>query len=302
MIDLPAPFSAQSNESHLLRALHADIERLGLDSRSTPDAQASVTRARQNADAIRLIWACECRRRFHARPFIVCGNDRLSIDFIGGALGWRRAHGGNEALIARLRGLPAGASIIDASAGLGRDAALLIQHGYRVTACERNPWVYLLLRHAHRQWLETEPEIASRLILHFGDVRATLKNTENLASTAAIFDPMFPPGRSKAAVRGGLRVLQRLTHVPASDATPMASIERNRFPKPDSPASLTRERDAAETLAALLTHCAKVVVKRPPQAPPLDPVVVGSPPHHQVPGRTVRFDVYRGVAQLDRNI
>lgn len=263
-----------------LAALRDDLALLGL-------ALASVEAEHPpTSDGLRLVWDRARRRDTEPRPLlrwwhpahVAAGNRHtdLHIAFVHGALGWRRQHTGAEALSARLRDLPRGALVLDASAGLGRDAALLVSRGFRVVAFERNPWVYALLRHAHREWLCAEPDLAGRLDLRYGDARDALGHGKPMPADAAIFDPMFPPGRSKAAVRGELRVLQRLTH--------------SRDGAESTPSS---EADAAATLAALVAHCPRVIVKRPPQAPILDPERVGQHPRHQVTGTTVRFDIYR---------
>lgn len=283
--ELPPP---SSDDPPALAALRDDLAKLGL----TP--AAADTDRPPTPDGLRLIWRRARRRDSAPRPLLrwwhtssrVSGQAHtdLTIDFVHGALGWRRQHAGPEALLARLRDLPRGAAILDASTGLGRDAALLVSRGFRVVAYERNPWVYVLLRHAHREWLRVEPDLAARLELRFGDAREAFGRGDTPPADAAIFDPMFPPGRSNAAVRGELRVLQRLTHS-----------------RDDRDLAQANEVDAAETLATLVAHCARVVVKRPPQAPILDPERVGQRPRHQVTGTTVRFDVYRRDRTLGRD-
>ena len=72
----------------------------------------------------------------------------LVCDFVGGAVNYRlRFGGGRGQNLARAAGLKPGVNphIIDATAGLGRDAFLLASLGANVTLIERSPFMYHLL-------------------------------------------------------------------------------------------------------------------------------------------------------------
>lgn len=194
---------------------------------------------------------------------------RLHLDFASGRQGYRLAHSGHqrEDLIRALGGLPRDSLVVDATAGLGRDTLLLAAHGFRVHAWERHPVVYRLLADA----LERAGQGAAlaalvrRITLHEGAA-----DPASLAEipAAAVFDPMFPERRKRAAVKKDLQLLQLLM--------------------PENPDS-----DAEETLTLLRSRVSRrVVVKRPLHAPALGP----QPPQTSVRGRSTRFDIYPSMA------
>ncbi|MCC7146944.1 MAG: class I SAM-dependent methyltransferase [Phycisphaeraceae bacterium] len=152
-------------------------------------------------------------------------------------------------------------SILDATAGLGEDAYLLATLGCTVTAIERQPVVAALLCDAHRRLSLVQPEIAARLTVRQGDARQLLADF-NPQPQVVYLDPMFPAMNRKTAERRPLQLLRRL----AGDDL---------------------DADALLPLALqLAAH--RVVVKRPPKAPPL----AGLPPAFSCHGRGVRWDVY----------
>ncbi|AGA33772.1 putative methyltransferase [Thioalkalivibrio nitratireducens DSM 14787] len=191
----------------------------------------------------------------------------LRIDFTRGRQAYRLARAGHarEDLLRALGTLPAGSRILDASAGLGRDALVLAARGFRVLAFERHPVLAALLEDAlHRaQASASLRPILDRIDLRAEDVRTALGDLEPVAE-AAIFDPMFPARAKDAAVKKEMQILQQLI---------------GADPDPDAP----------ETLAALRRHVRRrVVVKRPLYAPP----VGDETPAHALRGRSIRFDVY----------
>ncbi|MDF1819932.1 MAG: class I SAM-dependent methyltransferase [Alcanivoracaceae bacterium] len=189
----------------------------------------------------------------------------LSLTFDAGALGWRLAHERvrHERLVKALGGMPtSGATVLDATAGLGRDALVMARAGYRVQMVERSPVLAALLRDALARLGVQQPELAARLSLVEGDALALLDAGDSAA--VVYLDPMFP-GRSKAAaVKKDLQLLQLLlAHEPESDELALLDAARARARK-------------------------RVVVKRPAKAPAL----AGQAPNHSVAGKAVRFDVY----------
>ena len=74
--------------------------------------------------------------------------DDLICDFVGGAVGHRfRSAGGRGQPLAKAAGLKGGKNpfIVDATAGLGRDAFLLASLGATITLIERNDKMHDLL-------------------------------------------------------------------------------------------------------------------------------------------------------------
>ena len=170
--------------------------------------------------------------------------------------------------VARALGVPERRAlrVVDATAGWGRDSAVLAALGCEVTMIERHPVVGLLLADALARAVASERtevrEIAARLRLLRGDAREVLATWSGPPPEAILLDPMFPERARSAAVRKEMRFFHDLI---GDDA--------------DAPALL-------EAALALALH--RVVVKRPRKAPAL----AGSQPSYAITGRSTRFDVY----------
>ncbi len=180
----------------------------------------------------------------------------------------RRRSGHNE-LLGRAVGVGRRAqlSVLDATAGLGRDAAVLGDLGCSVVLCERHPLVALLLRdavcRARAGGDDRRAELAQRLSVREGDAMSLPASV--LEPIDVIYlDPMFPSRRKSAAVKKEMRLFQALL-TGSSD-------------------------DSGEQLLdwALDQDVARVVVKRPVAAPPLGALK----PSHSIKGKSVRFDVH----------
>lgn len=148
-------------------------------------------------------------------------------------------------------------TVLDATAGLGRDAAALALAGYDVTACERAPAIAALWRQAR---------LPKRLRFIEGDARAVLRALAvdglHAVPEAVLLDPMYPDdGDRKSAPSKDLVALRDLV---GDDA------------------------DAADLLAvAREVASLRVVVKRPKKALPLAPG-----PSHTWEGASTRYDLY----------
>jgi len=146
--------------------------------------------------------------------------------------------------------------VVDATAGLGGDAALLVRMGYRVVAIERSSILGAMLSGGVRgtKWEE-------RLTILTGD-SMTLLATLNPSPEVIYLDPMYPSKRRPSALsKKSLRVLRALV---GDD--------------PDADQLLLAAREAASR---------RVVVKRPTHAPPL-----GAEPDFYHQGKMARYDVY----------
>ncbi|MDG4594504.1 MAG: class I SAM-dependent methyltransferase [Candidatus Contendobacter sp.] len=190
-------------------------------------------------------------------------------DFAMGAVAHRRRFGGgrNQPL-ARAVGLKRGAapSVVDATAGLGRDAFVLACLGCVVRLVERSPLIAALLRDGLERAAcipDLGPLVAGRLSLVMADGRDYLRKlTDEQRPDVVYLDPMYPLRRKAALAGKEMRLLRCL----AGD-----------------------DADAPELLAAALANARRrVVVKRPRRAPPL----VGSQPSFQIATINTRFDVY----------
>lgn len=190
----------------------------------------------------------------------------ILVDFASGAATHRRKFGGGKAEgIAKAVGLnkKPGLSVIDATAGLGRDAFVLASLGAQLTLVERNPLVAALLADGLRRG-SRDPQTADWLpqrmqLVHLPALAALC----SLPAPDVVFlDPMFPPREKSALVKKEMRAFHDV--VGADD-------------------------DADALLApalALARH--RVVVKRPGYAGYL----AGQKPTTSIEGKNNRFDVY----------
>ncbi len=191
------------------------------------------------------------------------------VDFVGGAVGHRlRFGGGRGQTIAKAVGLKGGnnPSVIDATAGLGRDAFVLASLGCRVTMVERSEIVAALLEDGLRRAAENR-EIGSWItermqLIHADAVEWMNALAEEKFPDVVYLDPMFPHKQKSALVKKEMRLFQKLVGYD--------------------------ENEGALLDAALRIAIKRVVVKRPDYAPPL----AGRKPSMQIKGKKHRFDVY----------
>lgn len=194
--------------------------------------------------------------------------EAIHVDFIGGMVGHRRQFGGGRGQpIARAVGLCGGKSpiVLDATAGLGRDAFVLASLGSPVTLIERSPMVAELLEDGLKRAVE-DPVVSAivcRMSLVQGDaINYMAALGENERPDVIYLDPMYPSRKKSAQVKKEMRLLQML---------------------------LVDEGDGAELLpAALKSAKERVVVKRPSYAEWLG----GIEPTMAITGKKHRYDVY----------
>jgi len=193
----------------------------------------------------------------------------VAVDFVGGTLGYRRRRlaPANELLARAVMGRQGPRTVLDATAGLGRDAFILASLGCRLTLLERSPLVAALLDDGLRRGRQ-DPHTAdscSRLTLAVVDARAWLARHPAETRPGVIYlDPMYPAARNTALSGKEMQALQAL---------------------------LGGDPDATALLEASLGS-ARVVVKRPRLAPFLG----DRAPDRQLGGRSTRFDIYLPVS------
>ncbi|MCF8465806.1 MAG: class I SAM-dependent methyltransferase [Sneathiella sp.] len=197
---------------------------------------------------------------------------RHKVDFIGGSVGYRRRFGGGRGqALPKALGFRPGVTpdIVDATAGLGRDAFLLASLGATVTLIERNGEIQTLLEEAMVQAAAESPELAeiiARMTLLKGDARDILPG---LRPETVLIDPMHPPRGKTALVKNEMRLLR----------------ER-----------VGTDPDCAELMRVALEATSKrVVVKWPRRA---DPIAELRPPSHQIIGKSTRYDVFMMTAPV----
>lgn len=191
----------------------------------------------------------------------------LRVDFESGNMGYRQRAGfRRDELLARAAGLKGGAcpAILDATAGLGRDAFMLASLGCEVTLCERHPIVFALLEDGLERAARSAglAPIIARMRLTPVDAMAYLGREPASAPEVIVLDPMFPERTKSAMVKKPMRLFHGLVGA-----------------DPDADTLLEYARARARR---------RVVVKRPLHAPALG----GMPPSLSFKGKAVRFDVY----------
>jgi len=213
----------------------------------------------------------------HERPDLLFGwyKNKLALfpndsgpvfaDFVEGKLAHRRQYGGGKKQpLARAIGLSSknAPSVIDATAGMGRDSFVLASLGCVVKMIERSSVIAALLQDAlDRAYQDSEvSEIAGRLSLVFSDSYEYLSDAH--AEDVIYLDPMYPEKRKSAAVKKEMRVLQKLAG-PDQDSHKLLAI------------ALKKARH-------------RVVVKRPKHAEPL----YGQIPNTTISSPNTRYDIY----------
>lgn len=190
------------------------------------------------------------------------------VNFEKGRLGFRIRHGGRgKEPLARAVGLkgPIPPTILDATAGLGRDAFILASLGCQVRLIERSPAIAALLRDGliRAKAIDKLRAVTERMQLNVGDAITIIGQLSDKDRPDVIYlDPMYPHRNKSALVKKEMRLLRALV---GDDL--------------DAPRLLS---------AALRTARKRVVIKRPRYATTLP----GIRPSHVLFGSTTRFDVY----------
>ncbi|GHF89347.1 class I SAM-dependent methyltransferase [Thalassotalea marina] len=189
----------------------------------------------------------------------------IKVDFVEGASAHRRKFGGGRGQdIAKAVGLKHGFTphVLDATAGLGRDAFVLASLGCTVSLMERNPVVAALLDNGlERAKLSPDTaEIAQRMSLVHA---SSIDNMPTVTDIDVVYlDPMYPHREKSAAVKKEMRVFQSL---------------------------VGEDLDSDDLLTpAIALANYRVVVKRPSYAEPL----ANQKPSTSIKMKKNRFDVY----------
>jgi 16S rRNA (guanine1516-N2)-methyltransferase len=206
-------------------------------------------------------------RRLELRPAGAIQAGPVYVDFLAGGMRRRqREMGSSRQLISRavgFKGTPL--AVVDATAGLGRDAFLLASLGCQVTAIERSRVIWALLADGlDRAAVDPDvgPVVRERIRLVRGDAREYLSSLSAANRPDVIcIDPMFPHRTKSALVKKEMRVC-RLVAGDDADADDLFRV------------AWTATRGRA-------------VVKRSLRAP-----VLVREPAFSYKGKTVRYDVY----------
>jgi len=191
----------------------------------------------------------------------------VRVDFVEGAVAHRRQFGGGAGqMIAKAVGIAQGIrpQVLDATAGLGRDAFVLASLGCHVDLIERQPLIGGLLEDGlQRAASDTEvASIVARMRLLQGNAIELMGAWQDEAPQVIYLDPMFPHRDKSALVKKEMRLFR-----------PFVGDDL------DAPALLA---------AALKLASHRVVVKRPRKAP----LIEGAKPGYALEGKSSRYDIY----------
>lgn len=191
----------------------------------------------------------------NAKPFY--------IDFLEGKLAFRKKHRTRQELLIRaIGGPPEKNRIIDATAGIGRDAFIMASFGYSVLMLERSKLLADLLADGLKRLQAATSAFSNFKLLHT-DAIDYLKQVPELERPEIIYlDPMFPEREKSALVKKELRIVKELV---GEDV--------------DSEVLFATAREIA---------LKRVIVKRPVRANWLDSIK----PNFSLMGKACRFDVY----------
>lgn len=190
------------------------------------------------------------------------------VDFSAGTANHRRKHGGGELIVKAVAGskqqLP---SVLDTTAGLGRDSFVLASRGYQLTLCERSPVIAAILEDGlERARLAADcelNEIVARMTLSRGNAIDYLRQLDEVnLPDVIVIDPMFPASKKSALVKKEMRAFH---HLVGADSDSDQLLQQ----------ALAKARH-------------RVVVKRPKKAEHLG----GLKPNFAVEGKAIRFDIY----------
>ncbi|SFU92973.1 16S rRNA (guanine(1516)-N(2))-methyltransferase RsmJ [Xenorhabdus koppenhoeferi] len=191
----------------------------------------------------------------------------IYVDFVAGTMAHRRRFGGGRGeAVAKAVGIKKDylPTVVDATAGLGRDAFVLASIGCQVRMLERNPVVAALLDNGLQRGYQDE-EIGGWLkermtLIHASSITALTDITP--PPDVVYLDPMYPHKQKSALVKKEMRVFQSLV---GADEDADSLLEPAR--------ALAKRR---------------VVVKRPDYAEPLANVKASA----TITTKNHRFDIY----------
>lgn len=192
--------------------------------------------------------------------------DPLVCDFTGGTVLHRFKYGGGRGQsLPKAVGMRGGKTpkVVDATAGLGRDAFLLASLGAEITLIERSLEMFNLLNDGISRARDAGGDVAeviARMTLIHGDAKDLLPD---LSPEVVLVDPMHPPRKKSALVKNEMRQIREIVGT---------------------------DEDSLELMqVALSTASNRVVLKWPLRADPMDGI---GPCSHQILGKSTRYDVF----------
>lgn len=193
------------------------------------------------------------------------------VDFLDAGLRYRRLTSGKSQGIAKAIGLNKlkSPTVLDATAGLGKDAFILASLGCTVILLERSPIIHALLEDGFHRALESTEEDVIKIINEMTLINTDAKNyLEKIIAgkqdkpDVIYLDPMFPPRTKSAKVKKDISLLQQVLGI---------------------------DEDFDEVFK-LARHCAihRVIVKRPGKKTKDSDLKL----NFQIEGKSAHFDVF----------
>ena len=193
----------------------------------------------------------------------------VTVDFDSPALNYRIKDAVRGQAIAKAVGFQPGINltVVDATAGFGKDSFLLAYLGCKVTLVERNVIVHALLLDGIERASQSEDARIKKAVSQMDLIYNDFRNFADSAYGVDIvyLDPMFPKRRKSARVKKDMYLLQKLL-----------SNE------------LTVTDENSLLIPALALAGKRVVVKRPKHSLCL----AGKSPTFELSGKSSRYDVY----------
>ena len=154
-------------------------------------------------------------------------------------------------------------TVVDATAGLGRDSFLLASLGATVTLIERSDMMHQKLADGIARAIAAGGEFAeimSRMTLLHGD---SIDLLSQFRPDVVLIDPMHTPRKNSSLVKKEMRQIREIVGA---------------------------DNDSHKLMAAALKSAQKrVVLKWPKKAEPMEGI---KPPSHQLIGKSTRYDVW----------
>ncbi|MDH5517863.1 MAG: class I SAM-dependent methyltransferase [Gammaproteobacteria bacterium] len=197
-------------------------------------------------------------------------NSDINIDFTSGGLAHRLQYGGGKGqTIAKAVGISSKNKphVLDATAGLGRDALILANLGLRLSLIEQSPLLAEMLKQAIADAADNplfQKASAEGFELYHDDASIFMNQRKIDGCDVVYLDPMYPEKKKSALVKKDMQILQNLIGHSA-------------------------EADNAALLAAAIKFARqRVVVKRPKNADNIS----GPTPTLSLHSKKTRYDIY----------
>lgn len=188
----------------------------------------------------------------------------IRVDFLNSKIQYRTSHGALGEMVAKACGAKHKPSVLDLTAGLGRDSFLLASLGCQVQMVERNPVMHALLLDGLERLNQIQADVSLKLIFLNSLHLTSNQLMHNRVPEVIYIDPMHPERSKSALVKKDMRILRALV---GDDIDKEVLLE----------------------YAFSLKGAKKVVVKWPLKAP----LPISRKPTGSIKGKSTRFDIFQ---------